>query len=396
MKKTEQSKKKFAISKLRLAVVTDPLYKYGEFEKQLKYILRTFPQSELFVPYCDEEFVLKHFPHNKVHQSFLKNFPFKSSLRYLYPLLHPFAYKSFRLNDFDGVLSHSRFFAKFSKTGKKHIHICVTPPRFLWEKKSRMLKNYEELSFLNKLVFNIYSFLMDSFLEEFWQKRDKRAAQNVDSMITISNTVGKRIKKYYEVEADVIYPPVQVEKMQIGEDLNRRENWFLYNCDGQSSKGIELIIKACVDAASPLKIVGKEEYEERVHHLIKKLNAKGLVSFLGEVSDEVRINLMKRARALISTIRKGDFSFASVQANALGTPVVAYKSGGAEETISPSYPKTGIFYVKYNYKSLSKILRKFKDEEYDKKSCMIHAQEFDASIFMYKLKTYVEDALQDN
>lgn len=398
MRKKQSNKQKLATSQLKMAVVTDPLYKFGGSEKHLQYILKTFPSAEIFVPYCDMEFVQKHFPNVKVHQSFLRFFPWKWKLKYLYLLLHPLAFKSFNFKEFDGVLSHSIIFAKFARAskGKKHINSCMSPPKFLWQKSDRSLKRVDQLTGLNRFFFKIYSFFMDTFLEEYWKKKDRKAAQRVDHIIANSKTVQKRIKKYYDVDADVIYPPVEVSKMQKEKPLNRRENWFLYLGRIETYKGIELAIRACVEASVPLKVVGKGDDEERMHELVKKLNAKGLVSFLGFVSEEEKINLMKRARALIFPVRGEDFGIVPVEANAVGTPVIAYRDGGVVETISESRPKTGVFFDEYNYKALAKILKNFDDEEYDRKSCMIHAQEFDASIFMYKLKTYVEDAVQDN
>ena len=133
-----------------------------------------------------------------------------------------------------------------------------------------------------------------------------------------------------------------------------------------------------------------------MHQLVKDLNAKGLVSFLGFVSNQERNELLKRSKALIFPARGEDFGIVPVEANALGTPVIAYKDGGVVETISEENPKTGIFFKKYNYKELAKILKNFNEKEFDSKTCVSQAKQFDSSIFMYKLKTYVEDVVQDN
>ncbi|MFA6754432.1 MAG: glycosyltransferase, partial [Candidatus Dojkabacteria bacterium] len=270
MSKSKYSHKKIPTSKLKLAIVADPLYKYGGSEKHLQYILKTFPNSELFVPYYDGEFVKEHFPNIIIHQSFLKRFPFKAKMKHSYLLFHPLAVKMFKFNDFDGVLSHSIIFGKFAKApkGKKHINSCMSPPKFLWQKEDRSIKDRKQLRGINKLSFAIYSFFMDTFLEDLWKKWDKEAAQKVDHMIANSETVKKRIKKVYDIKADVIYPPVEVAQMQIERPLNRRENWFLYLGRIESYKGVELAIRACVDAQVPLKIVGKGDDEDRMHELV--------------------------------------------------------------------------------------------------------------------------------
>ena len=92
-----------------VAVVSDPLYKYGGAERHLKYILETFNQDTLFTAYCDREFVGKHFPNIKIKTSFMQYLPWKSQLRYLYLLLQPLAYGSFRFQGYDAVLSFDWF-----------------------------------------------------------------------------------------------------------------------------------------------------------------------------------------------------------------------------------------------------------------------------------------------
>jgi glycosyltransferase involved in cell wall biosynthesis len=396
--KNNKSKKKLPKSKLKVAVVTDVLYKWGGAEKHLNYILETFPNSEIFTPYYDKEFIQKHFPKKEVHQSCLRFLPFKWRLRYFYLLLHPLAYRSFDFSDYDVVLSHSIIFAKFAKApkGKKHISSCMTPPKFLWQKDDRTLVKKDQLKGLNKLLFNFYSFFMDTFLEDLWKKWDRNAAQRVDGMIANSEVVSKRIKKFYDVDAQVIYPPIEVEELASEKLPNRKENWYLYLGRIETYKGVELAIRACVDAGVPLKIAGKGDDEERMHQLVKDLKAKGLITFLGFVSEEEKLNLLKRCKALIFPARGDDFGIVPVEANALGTPVIAYRDGGVVETISEENPKTGIFFDKYNYKELSKILKNFDEREFDSKTCISQAKQFDSSIFMYKLKTYVEDVVQDN
>jgi glycosyltransferase involved in cell wall biosynthesis len=396
--KNRKSKKKLPKSKLKVAVVTDVLYKWGGAEKHLEYILKTFPNSEIFTPYYDKDFMQKHFPKKVVYQSFLRFLPFKWKLRYFYLLLHPLVYRSFDFSDYDVVFSHSIIFAKFAKApkGKKHINSCMTPPKFLWQKDDRTLVKKDQLRGLNKLLFVFHSFFMETFLKERWRKLDRNAAQRVDGMIANSEVVSKRIKKFYDVDAEVIYPPIDVEELASEKLPNRKENWHLYLDRIEIDNGVELAIRACVDAGVPLKISGKGDDEERMHQLVKDLRAKGLVTFLGFVSEEEKLNLLKRCKALIFPARGDDFGIVPVEANALGTPVIAYRDGGVIETISEENPKTGIFFDKYNYKELSKILKNFDEKEFDSKTCISQAKQFDSSIFMYKLKTYVEDVVQDN
>jgi glycosyltransferase involved in cell wall biosynthesis len=396
MSKEDIPKQVLPTSDLKMAVVFDPLYKSGGAEKHLEYILKTFPQAELFVPYYDKEFVKSNFPNVNIHHSFMQYLPSKDKLKYVYLLLQPLAFKSFNFKKFDGVLSLSITFAKFAKApkGKTHTNICMSPPKFLWQKDDRSIKGNDQLKGINKFLFGIYSFFMNTFLEDIWKKWDRKAARKLDNMIAISNVVKRRIKKYYNVNADVIYPPVEVDRLNPGNSINRKENWFLYLGRIETYKGVELAIRSCVDANVPLKIVGKGDDEERMKELVKELNAKGLVKFLGFVSEKQKIGMMQRCKALIFPVRGEDFGIVPVEANASGSAVIAYRSGGVVETISEHNPKTGIFFSKYDERELSTILKNFKAGDISSKNCISHAQDFAAQIFMYKLKNYIEDVVQ--
>ena len=107
------------------------------------------------------------------------------------------------------------------------------------------------------------------------------------------------------------------------------------------------------------------------------------------------IELLGKAKGLIFPVKNEDFGIVPVEANAAGTPVIAYKQGGVVETISDSNPKTGIFFTKYDYKELSKILKKFDEKDYKPENCRKQADNFAVEIFQYKLKRYVEDILEN-
>jgi glycosyltransferase involved in cell wall biosynthesis len=393
MKKKQEKEKE----NIKVAVVGEPLFKHGGAEAHLKYILKAFPNCELFTAYYDKDFIKKFFPDVKIHHSFMQHLPGRDKFRQFYLLLQPLAYKSLRFKDFDIVISHSIAFSKFvNPKNIKHVNICMSPPKFLWQKEGRSLRDQKQLSGVNKFFFKFYSFFMDSFLERIWKRWDRNAARRCTRIAAISNVVKERVKKYYNYDADVIYPPVEVRKIQEAKKMNRKENWFLYLGRVETYKGVDLAIKACVKAGVPLKIAGKGDHFEAMRELVKKLNAKGLVKFLGYVTDEQKINLLSRTKALIFPVRDEDFGIVPVEANAAGTPVIAYKEGGVLETVSQDNPKTGIFFDEYKIEGLSKILKNFDSEDYNPDNCRKQADNFASEIFVYKLQNYVKDALQDN
>ena len=377
---------------LRVAVVAEPLFKHGGAEVHLRYIMKAFPNCEVYTAYYDKKFVKEFFGDIKIHHSFIQYLPKKFQFRQLYLLFHPWAYRSFKLKGYDVIVSLSIAFAKFAHAkGVKHVDLCMTPPKFLWEKEGRSLKNEEQLKGINRTFFKIYSFFMDTFLEKLWQKWDKEAAAKCDKIVANSKVVQKRIKKYYGLESDVIYPPVEVKTIQSFKKINRKENWFLYMGRVETYKGVDLAIKACAMANVPLKIAGTGDNLEQMKELVKNMNKKGLIKFLGYVSDEEKINLLSRCRALIFPVRNEDFGIIPVEANAAGTAVIAYREGGVLETISEENPKTGVFFDKYDAESLTEVIKKFKDSLYDPDNCRKQADNFAAEIFMYKLKNYVKE-----
>ena len=393
----KKNRKKEKESNIRVAVVSEPLYKHGGAEIHLKYILDTFPNSELFTAYYDEEFVKKFFPNVKINHSFMQYLPGRDKLRYIYLLFQPLAYKLFKFKNYDAVVSLSIAFARFVKVKKiPHVNICMSPPKFLWQKESRTLKDINQLEGSNRFLFKIYSFFSKTFLENILRKADRKTAQDCDHIAAISQVVRKRIKKYYDVDADVIYPPVEVKKIQERRKMNRKENWFLYLGRVETYKGVELAIKACVKADVPLKIAGMGDDFDNVKDLVKKLNARGLIKFLGYVTDEEKFNLLARTKALIFPVRDEDFGIVPVEANASGTPVIAFRQGGVQETVSEDNPKTGIFFDKYNIKELAKILKNFESEDFDPDNCRKQSANFASEIFEYKLHNYVKDAIQQN
>jgi len=129
-------------STYKIAVVVDPLYKYGGAEKHLGDILRAFPNSTLFTAFCDRDFVKKYYPNVEVKTSFMQYIPGKFKFRYFLQLIQPLAYRSFRYKGYDAILSLSIAFAKFTKGNIPHINICMSPTKFFWEKKVFPFKPY--------------------------------------------------------------------------------------------------------------------------------------------------------------------------------------------------------------------------------------------------------------
>jgi len=382
---------------IRMAVSCEPLYKQGGAENHLKHIIHTFPNCEIFTAYYDEQFVKEYFPNVKINHSFMQYLPKKEKLRYIYIVFEPLAYRLFRFKDFDVVVSLSIAFSRFVKPKNiKHINLCMSPPKFLWQKEDRTVKDISQLSGVNRFLYKVYSSFLGKILENRWRKLDVESAQECSKIIANSNVVKERIKKTYGIDADVIYPPVEVSKIQSFGSVNRKENWFLYMGRIEAYKGVKIAIEACAKLGYPLKIAGTGDDLDAMKQLVHDLNARGLIKFLGFVSEKEKLELLSKAKALIFPVRGEDFGMVPVEANASGTPVIAYRDGGVLETISEHNPKTGVFFDEYNTESLVKVLKKFKSEDYNQDSCRKQAENFASEIFEYKFRNCVLDVLSTN
>lgn len=380
---------------IKVAVVSDPLYSLGGEEKHLLGILEAFPNADLYTAWYDREAIKEWFGDRKIKTSFVQYLPFHKTLRHLFLLLLPWAYRSFNFKNYDVVISISIHFAKYLKTRKKHIphiNVCLSPPKFLWQHEDRNLTDADKLKEnVNKGLYRFYHLFVGGPLEKVWQRWDFNAAQKVDYMIANSKTVQERIKKIYKRDADVIYPPVEVSKIKLNK--GKRENWFVYVGRVETYKGVDMAIKACIEAGVHLKVVGKGTCFEEMKQLVKDSNARGLVKLLGFVPDDKKFELFSKAKAFIFPVRGEDFGIVAIESMATGTPVIAYREGGPTEIVSEKNPKTGILFDTYDYKELAKILKKFDSDDFDPVNCRKQAEEFDTKIFVYKMQTYIQDVL---
>jgi glycosyltransferase involved in cell wall biosynthesis len=364
MKRSKEEKRELK-SDLKIAVVTDPLIKYESWHEQLKCILKIFPNSTLLTPYYKPEYIEENFPNKKIRDTFLQLILPENNGKEGWLKWERIAYRTLKLRNYDVVISISARCAHLIRTkkGLKHIAIILKPHELFSSARLR--------------------------------EKSERTVEKLDGVIANSNSDKRKIRRLYNTNSELIYPPIEVEKFKPENILHRKESWFLTSSN-ISNRSLRLVIRAAVQANQPLKIVGPLREGLDAEQLIRDLNARGTVKFLGEIPEDAKIQLMQRCRAYIYPVKSRAFGRVAVEANAAGTPVIAYRRGSVIETVSTEHPKTGVFFKKYNRNSLAKVLKSFNDKEFDSKSCIMKAEEFDQSIFMYKLKNYVEDIVQSD
>lgn len=358
---------------MKVALVYDRVNKWGGAERVLLALHELFPQAPLYtaVYHPQKAAWAKVFP--RVIPTFLQKIPLMQDKHELLATLTPVAFETLDLSNFDLVVSVTSEAAKGVVTKPETVHICycLTPTRYLWS-------GYD-IYFANPLL-RFVSKPIVSYLR-YW---DRIAAQRPDIMIAISSAVRGRIKKYYKRNSQIVYPPVDLEKFKIekGERLKRKD-FFLVVSRFTPYKKLDLAVEAFNRLNRPLLIVGTGGQEWGLRRLAQKN-----VKFLGELTDRQLSSYYKRARALIFP-QEEDFGIAAVEAQALGCPVIAYKAGGAIETVIPG--KTGEFFYPQTAEALAKVVKKFKPEDYKRGSLVENAERFSKERFFEKWRKILKN-----
>lgn len=355
---------------MKIAIIHDYLVSYGGAEKTFKVLSQIFPEAELYTLFYNLKIKQRLFPNKKIHTSFLQKFP--AILRKKYQLLLPFlpiAAETLDFRDFDVVISASHSFAKGIITRPKTTHICYcySPTRYLWDKaRFRPFLHYLRI----------------------W---DRQAAERVDRFVAISKTVQKRIKKYYKRDSVVIYPPVQFSRLRQGfggQAISKSQNeFYLIVSQLRKYKRIDLAIDAFNKLGLELVIVGDGPERKKLQRKAKKN-----IKFLGWQPDEAVKKYYKNCTAFIFP-GEDDFGIAPVEAMAYGKPVLAYRKGGAVETVIED--KTGELFDYQNAAVLADGIRRMREKRYNPKLIRKHAKKFSQERFEKEFKSFIKKAIND-
>jgi len=307
----------------------------------------------------------------EVKTSFLQKIPFMKSKRELLIPFTPFAFEQFDLSKFDLVISNTSMAAKgvITKPDCIHISYCNTPPRYLWE------PNVDPRAKKGKFA------LLRANITHKMRLWDRVAADRVDYYIANSNYVANRIKKYYKRDSIVVYPPVDMEKFKLA-DKSEIKDYYLFVSRLINYKKCDLVIDAFNDLKLPLKIIGTGPDE-----IALKRRAKKNIEFMGFLSDEDMKKYYAEARAFIFPAEE-DFGIVPVEAMAAGRPVIAFKHGGAAETVVEGV--TGTFFSEQSPQCLIDAVKNFDPEKYDSMKIRQHAEKFSKERFKKEFKEAVE------
>ena len=368
---------------MKIAIVHDWLTVYAGAERVLEQMLRCYPETDLFsvVDFLPTD--KRGFIQNKpVSTSFIQRLPFARSKYRQYLPLMPLAVEQFDLSGYDIIISSSHAVAKGVLTGPDQLHLCMcySPIRYAWDLQHQYLRE-------SGLDRGLKGWLARWMLHRIrlW---DVRTANGVDHFIAISHFIARRIQKVYRRESTVIYPPVDIHAFELQE---KKENFYLTASRMVPYKRIDLIIEAF--SAMPdkrLVVIGDGPEFAKI-----KSKAGPNVEFLGYQSFEVLRDYMQRAQAFVFAAEE-DFGIAPLEAQACGTPVIAFGKGGATETIRglERNEPTGVFFPEQSSVAIQQALRLFEQNRnrITPDACRANAMRFAPERFRQEFRDFVEHA----
>lgn len=365
---------------MKIAIVHDWLVTYAGAERVLEQLLQLFPQADLFsvvdfLPDGQRGFLLG----KQVSTTFIQDLPFSRTKYRQYLPLMPLAIEQFDLSQYDLVLSSSHAVAKGVLTGPDQLHICLcySPIRYAWD----LQHQYLQESGLTKGIKGWLAKLLLHYIR-IW---DYRTANGVDQFIAISHFIARRIRKVYGRESTVICPPVDVERFSLHE---AKDDYYVTASRLVPYKRIDLIVEAFTRMPDKrLVVIGDGPEMAKIKEL-----AGPNIQLLGQQPFELLLHHLQRAKAFVFAAEE-DFGIAPLEAQACGTPVIAYGKGGAVETIRglDAAQPSGVFFYRQDIPALIAAVELFEQHQdaIQAEHCRENALRFSPENFRSQLSALV-------
>ncbi|SHG16768.1 glycosyltransferase [Flavobacterium johnsoniae] len=367
---------------MKKALISDWYYVNGGAEKVIHSINSIWDDFDHFalIDFLNDEdrkFILNG---KKAKTSFIQKLPTVKKNHRKFLQLFPIAIEQFDLKDYDLIISSSSAVAKGIKTNKNQLHICYchSPMRYAWDLREQYLKD----AGLNKGLKGLYA---KSVLDKI-QKWDLSNSDNVDFFIANSKHIAERIKKIYNRESTVVYPPVDVDFFNLEEI---KEDYYFTASRLVPYKKTQLIIEA-FNELPHLKLIVAGDGPE-----LEKLQktAKNNIEFVGYIENKKLRSLMQKAKAFVFAAEE-DFGIIPVEAQACGTPVIALAKGGTLETVIEN--KTGIFFVEQSAEKIKEAVLNFETKNFDPQIIREHAVTFSKQRFEKEMREFVETKYKEH
>ncbi len=362
-------------SSLRVALVHDWLNQLGGAENVLEVLVRMFPGAPVFTSMYAAEKMPPEYRRWDIRTTFMQRLPGVTTHHQAYLPVYPLAFSRMDLRGYDLILSNKSGFCHGVSVppGATHICYCLAPTRFLWQYEA--YRQREALSPAMDLVLRPAVALL--------KRWDYAAAQRVHHFIAISTEVQERIRRFYGRESTIIYPPADISRFRpSGEPPG---DYFLAGGRLIPYKRTDLAVRACSELGLRLLVFGDGRDRPALEQM-----AGPTVTFLGRVSWDELARLYAGAKAFIFPGLE-DFGIAPVEAQAAGRPVIAFRGGGALDTVLPG--RTGEFFAEQTVESLKAVLARFDPAAYDPAACRANAERFRTERFETELRAFIEKQL---
>ena len=370
----------------RIAIVHEWLDTYAGSERVLEQLLLCFPHADLFAVADFMETSERGFLHGRnVRTTFIQRLPFARRHFRHYLGLMPIAIQQLDVRGYDLVISSNHAVAKGVLTGPDQLHVSYvhSPMRYVWDMQHQYLNHAR----MTRGLGSLYARWLFGRLREW----DVSSAHHVDYFLANSDYIARRIRKAYRREATVIHPPVDVERFAPRAD---KEDFYLVACRFVPYKRPELVVESFVDQPGRrLVVVGDGPENASVRAAAR--GAKN-IEFVGRASQALLISLMQRARAFVFAAEE-DFGITLVEAQACGTPVIAYSRGGAAEIIIPPTADlpTGVLFDRQDPASITMAVEQFEamGSRMTAEACRLNAARFSQDRFRAEISGFVDQAL---
>ncbi|MDF5724227.1 MAG: glycosyltransferase [Rhizonema sp. PD37] len=338
---------------MKIALVHDYLTQKGGAERVFELLCKRYPEADIFTSLYDREQTID-FGERVVNTTFLQSIPGAAKyFRLMAPLYFP-AFRSLDLQGYDLIISSSTSFAKAVRKNPsaRHVCFCHNVTRFLWDTET-YLREYGDYRYFAPLIEQVFQVM---------RKVDLTYAQEPDLYIANSSVVARRIKSIYGKKAIVINYPIDTKKFIY---TDQKDDYYLASARMISYKRLDIIVEAFNWLGWRLLISGDGPERERL-----KSKALSNIEFLGHVTDAQRTQLFSKAKSVIVAALE-DYGLVPVEANASGTPVLAYGDGGVLDTQIPG--KTGVFFKRQTPDSVLAALLEAREIYWDYENIRNHA-----------------------
>lgn len=342
----------------------------GGAERVAEAMHDSFPAAPIYTTVALPQSLPKRLRAADIRTSPLQHLPAMDRRFRHYFMLYPFAVEHFDLSPYDLIFSSSSGYAKGVRRRRNAIHVCYchTPMRWVWR-----YEDYVARERFGKGIRVALPLLLWGL-----RKWDLRASQQPNYYIANSRLVAQRIRKVYGREAHVIPPPIDVNRFHMSNEI---DDYYLVLSRLMPYKRIDLAIEACKRMNRRLIIIGDGPDRARLEKL-----ADDRIEFLGRQPDGVVNYYAARCRALLFPGEE-DFGMSPLEANAAGRPVIAYRGGGAVETVVDG--KTGVFFDQPDSRALSAAIEQFESMIWSQILLRRHAEKFDRNVFAFRVLQFL-------